>query len=171
MHLYEVNLAIQDLLDKLNPDPETGEIIGNVDDVVAEINALQMERQSILEYLAKVVLDTRASASALKEEEKRLKERRIHLENKEKRLVDILDRECGGTNTDCGVATMYYRKVTRVAVEDNDKAVSWLKENGHDNCYRVRDPEISKSEVKRIINSGVEVPGVSIERDVSCSLR
>lgn len=171
MKLYEVNQAIQDLADQLNPDPETGEVTGNIEEVILKINALQMEKKSILEYLAKIVLDTRASAAALKDEEKRLKERRTVLENKEKRLISILDRECEGTTTDCGVATMYYRKTSRVAVTDNDEAVSWLKENGHEDCYKVVNPEVSKSEVKKLLKAGTKIPGVQLENDVSCSLR
>ena len=44
MKLYEVNGRIAELMDRLEPDPETGEITGDVDAVIAEIDGLQMER-------------------------------------------------------------------------------------------------------------------------------
>ena len=81
MKLYEVNAAIQNLLLMLEPDPETGEVAAT-DEIIEQLSSLEMERSAILEYLAKVVLDTRAGVEALKNEEKRLKERRQALEQK-----------------------------------------------------------------------------------------
>lgn len=170
MKLYEVNAAIQELLLMLEPDPETGEVAAT-DDIIEQLGHLEMERSAILEYLAKVVLDTRAGVDALKNEEKRLKERRQALERKDERLMQILDRECAGQKTDCGVATISYRRTTRVEVEDNTQALSWLANNGHFECYRVPAPEISKSEVKKLLQNGTSVPGVALVQDLSCSLR
>lgn len=169
MKLYEVNQAIEDIFGLL-VDPETGEVIPD-EALLAQLESLQMERSRILEYLAKLVLNTRSQASGLKEEEKRLKERRAMLERKDDRLMAILDRECHGEKTDCGVATVCYRKTTKVDVSDDATAISWLMENGHPQCYRVPTPEISKTEVKKLLTAGTEVPGVSLVQDYSCSLR
>jgi hypothetical protein len=169
MKLYEVNQAIEDIFSLL-VDPETGEVIPD-EALLAQLESLQMERSRILEYLAKLVLNTRSQVSELKEEEKRLKERRAMLERKDDRLMAILDRECHGEKTDCGVATICYRKTTKVDVRDDATAISWLMENGHPQCYRVPAPEISKTEVKKLLTAGTEVPGVSLVQDYSCSLR
>lgn len=169
MKLYEVNQAIEDIFGLL-VDPETGEVIPD-ESLMAQLESLQMERSRILEYLAKLVLNTRSQVSGLKEEEKRLKEHRAMLERKDERLMSILDRECHGEKTDCGVATVCYRKTTKVDVSDNATAISWLMENGHPQCYKVPAPEISKSEVKKLLTTGTEVPGVALVQDYSCSLR
>ena len=169
MKLYEVNQMIEGIFEQL-VDPETGEIVEN-EALLAQLDSLQMERSRILEYLAKLVLNTRSQMAALKEEEKRLKERRASLERKDTRLMEILDRECAGEKTDCGVATICYRKTTRVEVGDDATAVSWLMEHGHSQCYKVPAPEISKSEVKKLLAAGTEVPGVALVQDYSCSLR
>lgn len=169
MKLYEVNQAIEDIFSLL-VDPETGEVIPD-EALLAQLESLQMERSRILEYLAKLVLNTRSQVSELKEEEKRLKERRAMLERKDDRLMAILDRECHGEKTDCGVATICYRKTTKVDVRDDATAISWLMENGHPQCYKVPAPEISKSEVKKLLTAGTEVPGVALVQDYSCSLR
>lgn len=171
MKLYEVNEAIQELLMQLEPDPETGEVRAEAEEVFEQLNALAMERSSILEYLAKVVLDTRAGISALKDEERRLKERRQSLERRDARLMEILDRECAGQKTDCGVATVCYRKTTRVDVSDSQAAVQWCMDNDHDECYHTALPEISKTEIKKLLQAGVEIPGVDLLQDLSCSLR
>lgn len=170
MKLYEINLAIEDLMEQLNPDPETGEIVAD-DTIIEQLHGLQMERNRILEYLAKLVLNIRASSAALKTEEKRLKDKRLSLAGKEQRILSILDRECNGEKTDCGVATVCYRKTSHVDVSDVQAATKWLLETNHENCVRIPEPEISKSEVKKLISAGEEVPGCSVVEDYSCSLR
>ena len=169
MKLYEVNQLIEGIFEQL-VDPETGEVVEN-EALLAQLDSLQMERNRILEYLAKLVLNTRSQMAALKEEEKRLKERRASLERKDSRLMEILDRECAGEKTDCGVATVCYRKTTKVEVGDDTAAISWLMENGHSQCYRVPAPEISKTEVKKLLSAGTDIPGVALVQDYSCSLR
>ena len=171
MRLYEVNQEIQRLLLLIEPDPETGEVPDNCDELLEQLNALTMKRSDILEYLAKVVLDIRADITALKAEERRLKDRRTILEHKEDRLMQVLDRECAGQKTDCGVATISYRKTTRVDVSDAEKAVRWLKRNKYTDCYRIPEPEVSKTNVRRLLQDGVNVPGVVLTQDMSCSLR
>ncbi len=54
----------------------------------------------------------------LEAEEKRLKDRRQRMEKRHENLIAILDRECGGQKTDLGVATLCYRKSTRVEVSN-----------------------------------------------------
>ena len=169
MKLYEVNQAIEGIFEIL-VDPETGEILPD-ETLLAQLDALQMERSRILEYLAKLVLNTKAQIGAIKEEEQRLRERRYGCDRKVERLMAILDRECAGEKTDCGVATVCYRKTSRVEVGDDTAAVSWLMANGHSTCYKVPAPEISKTEVKKLLTAGTEVPGVTLVQDYSCSLR
>ena len=171
--LYEVNSEIQRLLDLLETeaDPETGEISENTDEILERLHALDMERKRILEYVAKVTLNTRGEAAMLRDEEKRLKERRTALESKETRLMEILDRECGGEKTDLGIAVLSYRKSSRTEVEDAAKAIRWLKRHKYTDCYRVPEPEVAKAEVKKLINSGIKVPGCSVVQERSCTLK
>ncbi|MCC8101982.1 MAG: siphovirus Gp157 family protein [Clostridiales bacterium] len=170
MKLYEVNAAIEEIFEQM-VDQETGEILSDSESLMAQLDSLQMERQRILEYLAKLVLNTRAEAAALKEEEARLKKRRDRLGKKEEQIMAILDRECGGEKTDLGIATLSYRRTSRVEVSDAEKAVCWLKRNKHTDCYRIPAPEVAKTEVKKLINQGTKVPGCAVVEDRSCSLR
>ena len=169
MKLYEVNQLIAEIFEQL-VNPETGEVIPD-EALLAQLDSLQMTRSGIMEHLAKLVLNTRADIAALKEEEQRLKERRAKCERKAERLMSILDRECAGEKTDCGVATVCYRKTTKVEVDDDATAVTWLIDNGHTQCYKVPAPEISKTEVKKLLAAGAEIPGVALVQDYSCSLR
>lgn len=171
MKLYEVNAQILALLDQLEPDPETGEIPPNEEELIAQINALAMRREDILQYLAKLVLNCRAESAALKAEEARLKKRRDSLDTKEERLLKILDRECGGETTDLGVATLSYRKVSKLEVTDETKAVNWLKRHKFMNAIKIVAPTVYKTEVRRLLNSGQKVPGCKVVDDRSCSLK
>ena len=170
MKLYEVNQQIEALLYQLEPDPETGEIPANEDEIIAVLNSLAMKREDILQYLAKLALNCRAESAALKTEEERLKARRSKLESKEERLIRILDRECGET-TDLGVATLSYRKTSRVEVADEAKAVAWFKRHKFTNAFKVPAPTVYKTEVKKLLGAGQKVPGCSVVEDRSCSLK
>ena len=171
MKLYEINEDILRLTDQIAVDEETGEILCDLDAICAGIDALQMERRSILEYLAKLALNLRSESAALKAEEARLRDRRAGLEKKEARLLQILDRECAGEKTDLGVATLNYRKTTRVDVADAAKAVAWLKRRKLTDCFRVPAPEVAKAEVKKLLTAGTKVPGCALVEDRSYSLK
>ena len=171
MKLYEVNGRIAELTEQLEPDPETGEITGDVDAIIAEIDGLRMERTEILGYLAKLVLNARSDLAEIKAEERRLRDRKNALTAKTDRLMAVLDRECGGVKTDCGVATVNYRQTSRVEVTDTGAAVAWLRDHGFNGCYRQPDPEVSKSGVKTLLQDGRDIPGVTLVQERSCSLR
>ena len=170
MKLYEVNAEMESLLEQLEPDPETGEIPANEDEIISKLNALAMRREDILSYLAKQTLQAKADAQALRSEEKRLRDRRQRAENRLERLMNILDRECGGKKTDLGVATLFYRQSSRVNVLDLQKAVQWLKRHKYTDCYRLPDPEISKLYVGRLLDEGKEIPGIERVPHISCFL-
>ena len=165
MKLYEINEQILRLTDQITVDEETGEVLCDMDSVCRQLAALQMERQSILEYLAKLVLNLRAA------EENRLHERRSRKEKKIDRLLQILDRECAGEKTDLGVATLQYRKTSRVEVLDVTKAVNWLKRRKLTDCFRIPAPEVAKAEVRKLLSAGTKVPGCALVEDRSYSLK
>ena len=171
MKLYEVNMAIQSALDRLDFDPETGEIGENTEAVLQELDSLELERDRILEYVAKVALNIRSDAAALKTEEERLSKRRKALERKEEKLVSILDRECGGEKKDLEFATVSYRKSESVEVLDSAKACAWLHDNGHNDCVRIKPPEVIKDEVKKLIKNDAKIPGVKLVEKNNCSLK
>lgn len=171
MKLYEINEQILRLTDQITVDEETGEVLCDMDSVCSQLAALQMERQAILEYLAKLVLNLRSEAAALKAEENRLHERRSRKEKKIDRLLQILDRECAGEKTDLGVATLQYRKTSRVEVLDVTKAVNWLKRRKLTDCFRIPTPEVAKAEVRKLLSAGTKVPGCALVEDRSYSLK
>ena len=174
MKLYEVNTEIQELLEQLELefDPETGEILGDrTDEILDRLHELEKEKGRILEWVAKEALNARAEVMAIKAEEERLAARRKALENKDKRLVKILERECGGIKTDLGFAVVSYRKSEKTEIFDEATALTWLAKNNHEECIKIKQPELSKTEIKKLIKSGVEVPGVMVKAENNCLLK
>ncbi len=169
MKLYEVNERIMRALSVL--EEEGGEVNEITMKALQELDDLQMEKDRILEYLAKVVLNTRSEAAAIKAEEERLKNRRKALENKEERVMAILDRECNGEKTDLGVATVSYRKSESIDVSNRIEAIKWLHEHDHEECIKVSEPEVVKDAVKKLIKTEIEVPGVTLVIKNNCSLK
>ena len=151
--------------------PDTGEFLTD-EEFHKRADQLGMDKQRILEWMAKEILNGRSEAEALKAEVQRLTARKKSIESRCERLLTILDRECGG-RTDLGVATMSYRKSSAVVWDDSNSAdiICWLEEHGHDDCLKYSDPEIRKMELKKLMASGVSVPFAEIEERINGSLK
>lgn len=59
MKLYEINSEIMRLYDSIEVDEETGELLGDAEELLDQIHSLEMEKHSILEWLAKLILNIR----------------------------------------------------------------------------------------------------------------
>ena len=171
MKLYEINERLDELLSRLTVDNETGEVSDEQFDLMADIDALQMEKQSLLEYLAKKVLNLRADQTAIKTEEDRLKKRRERLEGAEKSILNVLARECDGQKTDLGVATVRFTPSVETVVTDENAVLQWLYANHHEEAIKLALPKVSKDGVKKLLRGGANIPGVSLENKSNCSLR
>ena len=171
MKLYEVNQKIENLISQMEADPETGEAPASEEEIQEKIDALKIEKRDILEALARMAMNSKAQIAGLKAEEERLKKKRLQAEGQHARLLAILDRECDGKKTWLGIATVFYRKTSRVEFSDEDKAFRWLKKNGHQDCYKIPKPEISKVLVGKLIDSGEKVPGAEKVFGTCCYLK
>lgn len=170
MTIYHISEELERLANEMLFDEDTGELVDGAEAIIARIDELQMERSQKMENIAKLILNLRAESEALKNEVDRLKKRRERLDKKAMRLLDVLNRECAGQKTDLGVATVSYTKSDSICVYDSRTALEWLMKN-HDECLRYKEPEVSKSDVKKLIKSGTEVPGIIIENKQNCSLK
>ena len=69
MKLYEIDKQIEALTKQLEPNPETGETPENEEEILEKIHRLAARREDTLQDVAKMVLNCRAEAAALKTEE------------------------------------------------------------------------------------------------------
>ena len=172
MRLYEINQAMTEIADKLDFDFESGEVGENFDEELYQMFlSLSEDRQERLQYLAKITLNTKADAESLKAEKSRL-DRRMKIKNRQYRtLLDILDRECGGEKTDLGVATLSYRNTKSTEIKDPSELLKWIISEKKYGLLNVKDDFFRKSDIKKLIDDGVDVEGAEIVTNKSYSLR
>ena len=171
--LYEINMELDELMDMCEWDPDrkayidtaTGEILQE-DEYEMRLHSLGYQKQQILEWMARKVLNLRMEAAGRKVEVKRLQTEAQKREKLADRLEEIIARECAGEKTDLGVATMAYRKSEAVVWDEKDAPdiICWLQEHDHDDCLKYAEPEIRKTELKALIKGGVHVPLAMVEQ-------
>lgn len=171
MRLYEINERLDELLSSLIVDSETGEVDEKQIDLMAEIDALEMEKREVIEYLAKKVLNLRSDEAALKAEEERLKKRRQGMEDAEKSIMSVLARECDGQKTDLGVATVKFTPSQGTVLTDEAATIQWCYANHHEDCLTLALPKVNKDAVKRLLKTGAKIPGAELENRMNCSLK
>lgn len=161
MTIYDIDQRILELV-----DPETGELLD-----FDAFNELKMERDCKIEGMALWVKELTATASAIKAEVDTLMERKKAAERRceslKRYLADILQGEKFSTPR-CAVS---FRKSTSVQVDDQDQLVRWLEQNGYDDCVKYKEPEVSKTEVGKLIKSGMPVPFAHLENKQSVGVK
>lgn len=149
MTLYEIDQKIYAL-----QDAETGEILD-----YEAFEKLQMDRERKIENTALWVKELLAEAEAIQEEVKALQERQRRNNAKAERLKGYLERALAGMKFTTPRCEVTFCTTSSLYIEDATRLLRWAEENGYDHCIRYREPEIDKLQVKKLMKSGVEVPG------------
>lgn len=153
MKLYEIPGALRGLLDRLDADPDTGEVDGDALAAYAEYQGQAAEK---LEGTACYVRELEAEAEAIKAEEDRLAKRRKALENKSSRLKTYMmpALEAMGGKVKGVMATVRIGKSQAVTAFDLDALPDAFK--------RVKvDPD--KVAIKKALEAGEDIPGTVLE--------
>lgn len=155
MKIYEIPGALRELLDRLDADPDTGEVDGEALAAYAEYNAAAAEK---LEGTACYVRELKAEAGAIKAEEERLAKRRKALENKSERLKNYMmpALEAMGGKVKGVMASVRIGKSQAVTVFDIDALPDAFK-----HVKTTIDPD--KVALKKALKSGEDIPGAALE--------
>lgn len=155
MKIYEIPGALRELLDNLDPDPDTGEVDGEALAAYAEYNAAAAEK---LEGTACYCRELLAESEAIKAEEERLAKRRKALENKSERLKNYLmpALEAMGGKVKGIMASVRIGKSQAVTVFDIDALPDAFK-----HVKTTIDPD--KVALKKALKSGEVIPGAALE--------
>ena len=145
MTLYEIDRNIMSLL---NED-------GEITDTEA-FDALQITRSEKLEGIACWIKNLNADIKAIKDEEERLKERRIHLVNKVSSLSGYLEHALNGEKFSTPRVAISYRTSSAVEITDNVAFVDWAK--SYDPSLLHIKAEPNKTAIKNALNGGMEIP-------------
>lgn len=135
-------------------------------------DALQMERDKKAENMALWVLDLKDEESAIRNEIGRLKEHLDSAERKEKRLKEYLKTVLEGEVLKTPTVSVSYRTTQAVEINDVEQVVNWAeKDERYESVLTYKEPEISKTELKKLLNEGVEVPGAAIVMNTSTIIK
>lgn len=152
-NLYEINQEIMNCVDE-----ETGEIIN-----VEMLNDLQMQFDEKVENIACFIKNLLADAKAIKEEESNLASRRKSYENKAKSLKKYLSDTLNGQKFKTAKVSISYRKSESVDIE-NMKDVP-------EEYLNVAEPTVDKTYAKKVMKSGIKIPGLRLAESKNIQIR
>lgn len=163
MKIYPVNEQIEELLLSA-VDEETGELLMTDEELQKQIEAIQMDFDDKIVDLRNEYINLTAEAEALKAEKQKLATRQSRAEKQAERLKRWLAYLLKGEKFQKDTVKISYRKSEEVKFDDDDpkKFVEWAQKN-HPELLTVKDPEPSKSEIKKAIKAGMEVNFAKVE--------
>lgn len=161
MTIYDIDQRILELV-----DPETGELLD-----FDAFDELKMERDHKIESMALWIKELSATAYAIKAEVDTLMERKKAAERRCEALKRYLDYILQGEKFSTARCSVSFRKSTSVQVDDQEKLIRWLEQNGLDDCVKYKEPEVSKAEVGKLLKSGMPVPFAHLENKQSVGVK
>lgn len=157
MNLYEIKQSIQEAIDKCI-DMETGEIINP--ELLDNLNEqLNIKRENIALYIKNLVADSKA----IDEEIKNLTARKRSINNKVDWLKSYLANDLQGNKFETAKVVVSFRKSKSVDIQPNA--------NIPDEFLIIQEPKPDKAGLKKAIQSGEVIAGVSIVEKQNISIK
>lgn len=146
----EIDEAIMALVD------DEGEILD-----VEAFEQLQMERTKKAENMGKWIQKTQDDQLLIKKEIDRLTKLKRSAERKEERLKEYLRIILGGETLKTPALTISFRNTPPTVEIDDEEAVRKfaMSDDRYEDILKYKEPEISRTEIRRLIAEGVNVPG------------
>ena len=156
MNLYDIEYEITNCVDS-----ETGEIIDE-----KRLDALQMERREKIENILLWIKNLKSEAGAIREEEKKLADRRQSDEKKAESLTQYVQNVLNGEKFNTSRVVVSYRKSEAVIVDDLQ-----LMQETCDEYLKYKDPEPDKAKIKAALKDGITVPGCHLEERQNITIK
>lgn len=161
MTLYEIDQGIEEALNKVVVDEETGEVIVSQD--LEALEKLQMERDKKVEGVCLFVKNAAAEAAAIAEEIKEFQRRKKILDNKVEGAKAWVSMALAGEKFSTPKCAVSFRKSEQTVVDDIYAVPA--------EYLRIKEPEADKTAIKNAIKAGETIPGVHIEEKTSCTIK
>jgi hypothetical protein len=158
MSIYDIDDAILSIVDM-----ETGEIEDE-----KRFDELQMERTQKVENIGCFYKNLVAEAKAMKEEEANLAKRRKAVENKAKRIKNLLVYALKGDKFESPKVRCSYRKAKSVQVDDS--FVAWAQEHA-DDLLTHKEPTPNRTAIKAALEDGREIEHAEIITNESLQVK
>lgn len=164
MNIYEIDRQIAELIEN-GTDPETGELTLDP----AALDALQLERDKKIESMACYIKNLSYDVKDLKAEEAALAERRKAAEKKAEQLKKYLSDVLAGEKFSTPRVAIRWSKTKSVQVDEDVFLSSKANELIPDAI--TYEPKISKTAIKKAIESGTKVIGAEIVENLSMTIK
>mgnify|MGYP002523889165 CR=1 FL=1 len=161
MRLYEIDQALEEALNKVVVDEETGEVTAEPDFELIE--KLQMERDQKIENVCRFVKNATSDAKAIAEEIKKLTARKKVLENQADRAKSFVEFALAGEKFESPTVSVTYRTSKSIVVDD----LFSIPEE----YLRYKEPEADKVAIKAALKAGETVPGAHEEETKSIQIK
>lgn len=145
MNIYQINAEILDCIDL-----DTGEIIDE-----ERLHQLEMQKEKKIENVCLWVKNITADIEAFKAEEGSLAKRRKSKERLRDSLMNYLDYAVDLDGFETTRVKAKFNKGEKVVILDKDLIP--------EHYWKTKEPELSKSEIKRDIKAGIKVEGADIK--------
>lgn len=150
MRLYEINQALSELLNRVNPD--TGEIEFSSE----EYEALQLQREQKLEGMAIVIKGLVAEEGAIREEIATLTTRCQRIEKHRESLRRYLQEQLGGEKMETPRVAISYRSSEVAEIGDT----FWAHPDPQ--YLREAKPQPDKAKIKTALKQGIQIEGATL---------
>lgn len=169
MSLYDIDRKIAELIENgYNEeciDAETGEFLeGKVEELLSQY---ECDRTVKIENIALYIKNLNAEMEAIKQEEKKLAERRKAKENKAARLEEYLASSLISNNEtkfESAKCSLSFRKSVKVIIADEKKLpVDYIKQKV--------EYTADKTKIKKDLQSGKEIMGASLEEKQNLQIK
>ena len=158
--IYDIDRQMLDCIDE-----ETGEINAE------RFEALQLERDTKIGNIARWLIDIKGDVQKLRDEEKRIADKRHVLENRAESLKKYLDYALNGERWSDGIITASYRKTpAKLDFADEEKFVEWALIE-YDELVKLQRPTVDKEKVKELLKAGKELPGVQLVSGTTITIK
>lgn len=194
--LYELSNDFAELFDQFDAindyEPNTDADGNYVDDdgnIIADLNifkqdmlaawydtleGIECEFEAKAENIACYIKSLKAEADDIEAEEKALKLRKEQKRRKLEGLKQYLKNEMARVNRlkiDTPRAKLSIRNnAESLVVDDTEAFIRWAEQE-NDSLLKYSEPEIRKTEVKKLVQAGEEIPNVHLERSQSLIIK
>lgn len=168
MALYEIGQAYQYFLEQVEAGEVPEEAINDT------LSGIEGDFKEKADNIACMIKNLERFIDAIKMEEKSLYTRRKSKENQVQRLKNYLMNsmlELGKPKMELTRSVITIRKSPpSIKIENIPRFIEWAQ--GHEeSLLTYRDPEPSKKQIKEYLDSGGEIPGVSVEQKQALQIK
>lgn len=159
-------LVLQDLIEDIEFNQTTGEIIDN-DEVIQELyNGLSDELSTKLDNVMYVITETLGKAEMLKQEQARLNKKEKTLRNKADLLRSLIFK-----TVSCLDDKKFKTDKFSFTIKKSQPSVHILSEDDLPRAYRVAKWSPDKNKIKEALKNGEEVIGCTLVQSESLQVR